>query len=514
MRSRTGFVVAAAILGLLIAVKFQPEFHSKETSTEKNPSKNSTQYRFVKISCWFEADWQVDITCGELHTPEAQGAFTLPVVILHSDHPQAQPDAVVYLQGGPGASAELHSEGIKRWLSWARLANIKRDLILVDPRGTGRSKPALVCAEYNRANQNLFKQNKSLGEELAESFSVTSECFQEAKKINPVLDYRHFSTQLSAQDLRALMAQLNYAQWNIIGVSYGTRVALEVARQEQIAPQKVQLKAMVLDSIYPAGFGGVQTWPQVLDDAFQNFLRGCAEQIDCAKSDGITKLDLQDLLIKALRRLQQEPMLITVKHWDGEAPLYWLVNDHRLVSIIFAGIYDPADWPKIMDAINGVIQGRSELLKPLAEPYLNKSVSADFNSLAFTAVDCADNPVLSEADYLASVEKYPLLKKYTRDQWRYQLCHQLRSTAPLQLARPEVPTLILAGAKDPITPVSWAKEIHQRWPQTQLRINESLAHSVLGSDLCLLENLAGFFDQPNLPFAACTTLTQAASREQ
>src|SRR5690606_11688302 len=152
--------------------------------------------------------------------------------------------------------------------------NIKRDLILTDPRGTGRSRPALVCAEYNRANQQLFKQNKSLGEELAESFSVTSQCFSDAGKNNPALDYRHFGTQLSAQDIRALMAELDYAQWNIIGVSYGTRLALEIARQEQFLPQTVKLKSMVLDSIYPAGFGGVQTWPQVLDDAVQSFLKG------------------------------------------------------------------------------------------------------------------------------------------------------------------------------------------------------------------------------------------------
>jgi pimeloyl-ACP methyl ester carboxylesterase len=508
MRSKIGLAVAAGILGLLIAIKFQPTlFHAAEIPLEKK----STEYRFVKINCWFEADWQATITCGELHTPESHGAFTLPVVILHSDHSGAQPDPVVYLQGGPGASAGLHADGIKRWLNWMRLANIKRDLILTDPRGTGRSRPALVCAEYNRANQQLFKQNKSLGEELAESFSVTSQCFSDAGKNNPALDYRHFGTQLSAQDIRALMAELDYAQWNIIGVSYGTRLALEIARQEQFLPQTVKLKSMVLDSIYPAGFGGVQTWPQVLDDAVQSFLKGCAEQNECAKSRGIAKEELQISLVNALQRLRQEPMLITIKHWDGEAPMQWLVNDHRFVSLVFSGIYDSLDWPKIMDAIRGVNDGRSDMLKPLAEPYLNNSVSADFNSLTFTAVDCADNPVMPEADYRASVNKYPLLEDYTRDQWRYQLCHELRSVAPLQLAEPLVPTLILAGAKDPITPVSWAKEIHRQWPQTQLRINEDLAHSVLGSDVCVLENLASFFDRPETPFVACEELAQTAT---
>lgn len=503
-------VLAVAIFITLIVIKFQPDlFHAQEKVDDK-----STAYNFIKINCWFDADWQVSITCGELHTPKDTGNFTLPVVILHSERSDKKSDPVVYLQGGPGASARLHSEGIKRWLNWMRLANTKRDLILIDTRGTGRSKPALVCAEYNRANQELFKQNKTLAEELAQSFSITSKCFHDAAQAHSALDYRHFSTNLSAQDIRALMAQLDYAQWNILGVSYGTRLALEIARQEQVRPQRAKLKAMVLDSIYPAGFGGVQTWPQVLDEAVQQFLRGCAEQSDCAGASEKSKDLLEKSLATALQRLRQEPMLITVKHWEGEAPIYWLVNDHRFVSIMFSGIYDPQDWPKIMDAIRGVNQGKSEMLKPLAEPYLNNSVSADFNSLTFTAVDCADNPVLAEADYLTQVEKYPLLQEYTRDQWRYQLCHQLRSVTPLQLAQPHVPTLILAGAKDPITPVAWAREVHHLWPQTQLHINNELAHSVLGSDICVLENLSHFFDQPEVPFSACAKLATNSVRDK
>ena len=506
---------AMIIMGALVAAVFSLQliFFQQGSMEQKEhaSSEKKNHYRFVKVNCWFDADWQANIDCGELHTPDTQGQFTLPVVVLRSEHPQAQPDPIVYLQGGPGASAGLHTEGIKRWLSWMRLANTKRDLILIDTRGTGRSKPALVCADYNRTNQKLLRENKTLSEELSQSYTVTTQCFNNAAQHNPSLDYRHFGTQLSAQDIRALMAQLEYAEWNIIGVSYGTRLALEIARQEQITPQGVRLKSIVLDSIYPAGYGGVQTWPRVLDEAVQNFLTGCAEQLECAKKNGVQKMDLQKLFLAALDRLRSNPMQLVIKHWDGEAPINWVMNDHRFVSIIFAGIYDPADWPKIMDAIQGVNEGRTDMVKPLSEPYLNQSVSADFNSLTFTAVDCADNPVLPEAEYLATVANFPLLQGYTRDQWRYQSCHELPAKAPLQLTRPNVPTLILAGAKDPITPVNWAKEIHQRWPGTQLRINENLAHSVLGSDICLLENLVKFFDQPQAAFTACTQVAQATS---
>jgi pimeloyl-ACP methyl ester carboxylesterase len=146
---------------------------------------------------------------------------------------------------------------------------------------------------------------------------------------------------------------------------------------------------------------------------------------------------------------------------------------------------------------------QSEKLEPLIEPYINNAMTSDFNSLTFTAVDCADNPVRAETDYLAALAQYPLLRAYTKDQWRYQLCHRLPSEVPLVPSAPRLPTLLLAGALDPITPVSWAQAVNQQWPQSQLRVRKKLAHSVLGSDVCLLEHLDTFFDQPELHFTAC-----------
>jgi pimeloyl-ACP methyl ester carboxylesterase len=499
MRFLVGLGIAAVLaLFIMPAGYFYPLF-----TTAENPAVN-TEYRFIKTSCWFDADWTVTIICGELQTPEQ---FRLAVVILHNDAEKRRADPIVYLQGGPGASARLHTDGIKSWLNWMRYSNTQRDLILIDTRGTGRSKPALVCGEYNQFNQQLLRQNIALDDELAQGYDVAAQCFVSSAQANPQLDYRNFSTRKSAQDVRALMAQLDYQKWNILGVSYGTRLALEIALQEQLAPQTVKLKSMVLDSVYPAGFGGVQTWPRVLDEGIQQFFNGCSAQQDCIKklnaSSVSNVVSLEQHFMQTLRNLQAHPMTITIKRWGGEAPVNFVVNDHRFLSAAFAAVYNPGDWPTIIDAINAVETGRSDLLKPLMEPFINNSMTSDFNSLTFTAVDCADNPVLSEADYTAALIKYPLLQEYTRDQWRYQLCHSLPSESPLVMAAPQLPTLMLAGALDPITPMSWAQSVNQQWPHSQLRVREKIAHSVLGSDVCLLEHLDEFFNQPDMKFTAC-----------
>jgi pimeloyl-ACP methyl ester carboxylesterase len=469
---------------------FGIDFHYKKSS-EMKKSVESNSYHFVKVPCWFDADWKVTIECGELHTPKITGGFILPVVILKADQPK-QSDPIVYLQGGPGASALLDTDGIKHWLSWKRYSNTERDLILIDTRGTGRSKPVINCQDYNRFNYQLLTQHLLLKEELSLGYDKALEC-------NP----QNFGTQVSALDIRALMVQLDYSEWNILAVSYGTRLALEIARLEQEQPQAKKLKSMLLDSVYPAGYGGVQAWPKLLDDAMQTFFSGCTREPKCKEKLKELKKPLIESYINTLQYLVHKPIQLTIKRWDHEAPVDFLVNDHRFLSASFSATYQPSEWYKIIDAMRAVEEGPQEKLEALIEPYLNHSFSKDFNSLTFGLVDCADNPIGVEADYIAELEQYPFFKEYVKDQWTYQLCHSLVTRQQLKLVAPQVPTLILAGELDPITPIEWAKDLHHQWPQTQLRIVNNVAHSVLATNTCLLEHIDDFFNEPQKEFVVC-----------
>lgn len=520
---RVKFARAAALLALCAALLVAGWMwlgpHNKNAAPDS--------YRFVARACWFEADWQASIRCGELHTPKAQGGFVLPVVIIANSLGQTQPDPVVYLTGGPGASVRLHSEGIKEWLAWMSYAALGRDLILMDPRGTGFSRPQLQCEAFNRFNQRLLQLHFSLADELEQQYRIGENCFAALASAAEPIKPEWLSTQQSAADVRGLMAQLHYEAWNILGVSYGTRLALEVAHQEQQQPQPHRLRAMVLDSLYPAGYGGVQTWPPVLDDAFAQFFQGCSAQPECSAplaQTALTPAQLREQFMAALALLAARPQTLSVRRWDGEAPITFVVNGHRFLSASFAAIYQAEAWPTItralaavarLHAAAGAVQALSVAaaennLKALVEPYLNNSLSGDFNSLAFMAVDCADNPLGSEPDYAALIARYPLFAAYTQDQWRYQACHfltpataQSSRSGVLQLHEPRVPTLMLSGALDPITPLSWAGDLQQMWPQLQWHVEPQAAHSVLSGEPCLLVALKDFFDNPEQPFAGC-----------
>jgi pimeloyl-ACP methyl ester carboxylesterase len=473
-------------------------------SLDQELAKRQEAYQLIKKQCWFQVDWQKTVKCFHLKTPESTGEFYLPVVIIGDDSIDHRQDPVVYLQGGPGLGAALDQEGIDKWMNWLMVARLNRDLILMDPRGTGLSLPRLNCSD-NSQQAKLWKENISLADELQISNQSMMNCFGSLEKHYSALSVKNFSTQDSARDLINLMQQLDYLEWNILGVSYGTRLALEIEQQLKAMPTS-GLKSMVLDSLYPAGYGGVQTWPQVLDSAMSGFFEGCIQQVDCKQL--VKNPDsLKEELLTALQKLKSNPVSMTIKRWDGEAPINFVVNDHRFVSAIFAAIYDPRDWPDIVQTIYAVNQQsgliQEEQLKKLIEPYLNRNLNSQFNSLAFTAVDCADNKMGSEQDYLQSLIDFPLMAEYTKDQWQYQLCHQLPAKLHLQLQIPHVPILLLSGKNDPVTPSGWATEMHKHWKNSQLILRKDLAHSVLSTDICLLENLHRFFDEPEKEFSYC-----------
>src|SRR5262249_40259383 len=98
------------------------------------------------------------LRCGNVRVPRDHarpqaGTFALAVVIVAADQQPALADPVVYINGGPGAPLTVYAA------AQARVAYApRRDLILVDQRGTGRSEPR-VCPDHERA---LFEANLAL----------------------------------------------------------------------------------------------------------------------------------------------------------------------------------------------------------------------------------------------------------------------------------------------------------------------------------------------------------------
>jgi pimeloyl-ACP methyl ester carboxylesterase len=141
-----------------------------------------------------------------------------------------EPDPLVLINGGPGGS------GVDLYLQlWAAFEPIRRerDILLLDQRGTGRSLAGLDC-------------------ELPEEFELVTATADEIRATveSCIAEFDHdprlFTTSVAVRDLETLREALGVAQWNVFGVSYGTRVA-----QHYLRRHGDRVRAMILDGIVP-----------------------------------------------------------------------------------------------------------------------------------------------------------------------------------------------------------------------------------------------------------------------
>ncbi|HEY4067399.1 MAG TPA: alpha/beta fold hydrolase, partial [Burkholderiaceae bacterium] len=178
------------------------------------------------------------------------------------------PDPVFLLAGGPGQSAI--GVAPQAMALFSRLNN-RRDIVLVDQRGTGQSAP-LQCDDPER--ERLADQA-----DPQRQFDLLMQCKAALLKL-PYLkaesDLGFFTTTLAMQDLDAVRAALGAETIDLVGISYGTRAGLEYLRQFPTRVRRLVLDAVAPpDMVLPASFS---TDSQAALDAL---LRACDQEPVC-----------------------------------------------------------------------------------------------------------------------------------------------------------------------------------------------------------------------------------------
>ena len=208
----------------------------------------------------------VEARCGTVlrvpRIPELRNGarIDLAVAIVPAVATRAKPDPLFLLAGGPGQGA---IEGFAPLLGAFAGIRRERDLVLVDQRGTGAS---------NRLDCPMPEEALATGEiSPAELRELARDCLA-----NLPGRPQFYTTSIAVGDLDAVRAALGYAEINVFGGSYGTRVAQHYARRY---PEHT--RTIVLDGIVPPDLALV---PQIAIEsqrALDGVFRRCAQDPEC-----------------------------------------------------------------------------------------------------------------------------------------------------------------------------------------------------------------------------------------
>lgn len=496
---RKTFLSIIAVLLVLLAAFFVYQITTNSSNSQYTKDRvldNGAQ--LVWQDCWFDApDFA---SCARLHTaPETEGgasAFSLPVVVLRHQGLQHKKDPILYLAGGPGSGSGLAEGQIEEfWLSWFKNSNLHHDFVLFDQRGTGLSEPSLNCPKYRQAVREGFINDIPATEKTKKIQLALKECHQ--KMTNDGIPIDQLSTLHSAADARDLMDTLGFPLWNLHGVSYGTRLAIVI---EQKNPGRI--KSMLLDSVYPIQKHFFREWPTLLNDSLDKIFSYCDHHAACKQEYG----NIETRFWETMAQLKENPLGVNVT--DPTLGLSQvLIDDETFINFLFDSQYESGslyDLPAVIDAFN---QRDHELLKDFVNGYLQSRLQDSLSEVVFRAVECKDNPPLSESEVTELYENYPKLKPYLS--MEYDDCNLWgNSDGSMGINKltkeSTVPVLILAGEDDPVTPISWITDVIEQYSKSEAFSFPHISHSVMDRKECGIELFSQFVDDPSVrPTADC-----------
>jgi pimeloyl-ACP methyl ester carboxylesterase len=450
----------------------------------------------VPVNASFACDF---LTVLEDHSQPDGPTLRLAVVTARSTGENPRPDPIVYLSGGPGENA-IESMQYLYGRHFAQLTQ-DRDLIIFDQRGTGLSQPSLDCPELITLRDEIIGQDISAEDALMRGMQALSECRD--RLVREGVNLAAYTSAQSAADLNDLMQTLDYDQWNLYGISYGTRLALTTMRD---FPEGI--RSVVLDSPYPLEADLYDSIPVNADRAFDVLFQGCAADPTCNASYP----DLEGTYIEAVERLNTNPVRITITNPVTDKSLEPLLDGNNLTGFLFQSLYATDVIPSLPKIIYEARNGNFDTLSLLMGSRL---IVAELLSQGMqVSVQCAEEVPFTTQERIASAtDPYPTLQPFldnspTLGKEITAVCADwgAEQAAPIEdePVTSDIPALVLAGEYDPITPPEWGRQVAGNLGRSFSYEFPGGGHGVSVGASCPVGIMLAFLDDPlTEPDPAC-----------
>ncbi|MEV0975379.1 alpha/beta hydrolase [Streptomyces sp. NPDC049915] len=403
--------------------------------------------------------------------------------------------------GGPGGSGLTLAGFVASSLPKAVAAQY--DVIGFDPRGVGKSRPALDCepGHFKPVRPDSVPATGALEQaDLRRAASFAAACGRTYADLLPYMD-----TVSAVRDMDAIRAAVGAPKLNYFGYSYGTYLGAVYAR---LFPERV--RRLVLDSIVdPAGVWYDDNLTQ--DYAFNDRHR--------ALMSWIAKYD-------ATYHLGTDPEKVEAKWYAMRAalagkPAEGKVGASELEDTYIPGGYYNGYWPYLAEAFSAYVAKKDTA--PLVEAYDNfgaVGASGDNGYSVYTAVQCRDASWPRDwrqwrKDNWAVYEKAPFMT--WNNAWYNAPCAFWPTSAqqPVRVANDRLPpALLFQATNDAATPYRGGATVHRLLRRSSLVVEQGGGnHGItLSGNGCLDRYLSAYLADGTVPRggggvdAVCATL--------
>ncbi|MFE8953517.1 alpha/beta hydrolase [Streptomyces althioticus] len=365
--------------------------------------------------------------------PEGQ-KVTLAISRLKATDPSRRIGVLFFNPGGPGNAAGPWIQVLGKDMFPARL-RAKFDIIGMDPRGVGDSRPLVRCAEpTSDMDGGRYPRTRAQFDQLlAGNRDLAAGCLSES---GPLI--RHMDTPTIAKDFDQVRSALGEEKVSLQFLSYGTQYAASYAQQ---FPHRV--RAAVLDGPLDHSMGTesmVADGAAAAQDVFDRFVAWCRSDETCVLHGHDVKAEYNALLDRAPLPAQGSA--------DG-------VTAEQIGFGVYAQLIRQSSWPQVAQQIADASTDAAAFAAVGAQSAAYRVTTCqdmpssgigyrEFESLLTTArLQGPDIRGFQETwDVAAGCLGWPIP---AGNPWRP---YHVAGTPPL---------LVVSGVHDPATPLAWGK---------------------------------------------------------
>ena len=414
--------------------------------------------------CTLASGWtarNVQAQCASFQVPEnrtdpASRTITLNLAWLPAtEEGSASDDPVFFLAGGPGQSAVQVWPQLDPAFSAVRK---QRHVVLVDQRGTGGSN-ALECTPPEDAQ-----------DAVPDADAIADLARRCAADVADRADPRFYTTTDAIADLDAVRAAIGAAQVNLVGGSYGTRVAQQYAAR---FPERV--RSIVLDGVAPNDLVVGGEFAHTFEDAIRSQSQQCQQLAACRKR---FPKNAHAQLESLVARLRDAPVAVEYRDPASGESRTGTVDEHTVTGLAFMFSYMPQTASLLPLVLDEADHGRYAPLMSLSQ-LMGRSTSGSMARGMQWSVICAEDADRRVEDAAAS----DTLLGPDVARMFFAACpgwpHASRPDGFTDPLRSDAPVLLLSGELDPVTPPRYGDRVLEHLPNGRHLVLRGQGHGTL-----------------------------------
>lgn len=432
--------------------------------------------------------------CGYVTVPERHAnpdgpTIRIPVAIHRAASADTHPDPLVIAQGGPGGDA---FEVFSFLLPNTEIA-ADRDIVIFNQRGTPYADPVLDCPELD----------ERLAERLAATVEEERELYNEAllacyaRLQDQGIDLSAYNSLENAADVPAIIRALGYDDYNFYGVSYGTLLGLHLMRNH---PEG--LRSVILDSVVTTDINFISEIPASENRVFGEVFAACESDPTCREQYP----DLEERFYALLRQYDENPVIVSLVEPDTGTEYDTYLDGEILRSIFFQLLYLQrmhAVLPKMVADLERGDTQYLEIMWPLLvfDQKLSEGMYFSVICAEDADIDVGEIPIEQLRPEIAESARESI-QSYVENCTRWAV-----TPLPSSIDDPvtsQIPTLLLSGLFDPITPPAFAAAAANSLPNATALVDPTGTHGANFLNPCVTGIIHQFLSDPSVsPDAAC-----------